>query len=186
MHQIFISNFVIKKTNKMRIFLIGYMGSGKTTIGKLVARKLNYNFIDMDAYIETKQFKTISQIFAEQGEEKFRLLEQKYLQEVAEFNNVVISTGGGAPCFFDNIKYMNNNGLTIYLKYSAEELAQRLGGTNVAKRPVLGNRQGNDLIQFIAEGLAKREEFYSQASHFVSGDITSEVNQVCELVNAKE
>lgn len=170
----------------MRIFLIGYMGSGKTTIGKLAAKRLNYNFIDMDAYIETKQFKTIAQIFAEQGEDKFRQLEQKCLHEVADFDNVVISTGGGAPCFFDNISYMNSNGLTIYLKYSAEELAERLGGAHVAKRPILANRQGEDLTQFIAAGLSKREQYYSQAAHFVSGDISSEVNQVCALVNERE
>ncbi len=169
----------------MRIFLIGYMGSGKTTIGKLVAKKLNYNFIDMDSYIEATQFKTISQIFAEQGEDNFRLMEQKCLHEVGEFDNVIISTGGGAPCFFDNMDYMKNNGLTIYLKYSAQELADRLGGAHVAKRPILANRQGEELTQFIAEGLAKREQFYAQAAHYVSGDISSEVNQVYNLVVGK-
>lgn len=170
----------------MRIFLIGYMGSGKTTVGKLVAKKLNYSFIDMDTHIEAQQLKTISQIFAEKGENEFRILEQKCLHEVVEFENVVISTGGGAPCFFDNVEFMNNNGLTIYLKYTAEELAQRLGGANVAKRPVLGNRQGGELIQFIAEGLAKREVFYSQAAHNVAGDLSSEVSLICDLLKEKQ
>lgn len=169
-----------------RIFLIGYMGSGKTTIGKLLAKKLGYSFIDMDAQIEAMQFKTVAQIFAEQGEDKFRLLEQKCLHEVAEFDDVIISTGGGAPCFFDNITYMNANGLTIYLKHSAAELAERLGGSNIAKRPILGNRQGEELIQFIAEGLAKREPYYSQAAHAISGAVEEEVAQIYALVAPKQ
>jgi len=166
-----------------RIFLIGYMGSGKSTVGKLLANKLGYSFIDMDAQIEANQFKTISQIFTDLGEEKFRQLEQKCLHEVSEFDDVVISTGGGTPCFFDNISYMNTNGLTVYLKYSAQELADRLGGIHVAKRPVLGNRQGEELLQFISEGLAKREPFYAQASYSVWGDIESEVQQIINLLD---
>ena len=168
--------------NMTRIFLIGYMGSGKSTVGKLLANNLGYSFIDMDAQIEAHQFKTVTQIFAELGEDKFRLLEQKCLHEVSEFDDVVISTGGGTPCFFDNISFMNANGLTVYLKYSAQELAERLGGSHVAKRPVLGNRQGDELLQFISDGLAKREPFYTQAAHSVWGDIESEVQQICDLL----
>jgi len=167
----------------MRIFLIGYMGSGKTTVGKLVAKRLNYRFIDMDAYIEAKELKTIAQIFIDNGEEKFRQMEQSCLHKISEFDNVVISTGGGAPCFFDNVEYMNSNGLTIYLKYSAHELALRLGGTNISKRPVLANRSGEELIKFVTQGLQKRELFYSQANFTVSGEINEEVDQICALVN---
>ena len=166
-----------------RIFLIGYMGSGKSTVGKLLANKLGYSFIDMDAQIEANQFKTVAQIFTDLGEDKFRLLEQKCLHEVSEFDDVVISTGGGTPCFFDNISYMNANGLTIYLKFSAQELAERLGGTHVAKRPVLANRQGDELLQFITEGLAKREPFYTQAIYSVCGDVESEVQQIYDLLD---
>lgn len=169
-----------------RIFLIGYMGSGKTTIGKLLAKKLGYSFIDMDAQIEAKQFKTVAQIFAEQGEDNFRLLEQQCLHEVAAFDDVIISTGGGAPCFFDNIEFMKANGLTIYLKHSAAELAERLGGSNIAKRPILGNRQGEELIQFIAEGLGKRENFYKQADYSISGDVEAEVAQIYDLIATKQ
>jgi len=165
-----------------RIFLIGYMGSGKSTVGKLLANKLGYSFIDMDAQIEAQQFKTIAQIFSELGEDKFRLLEQKCLHEVSEFDNVVISTGGGTSCFFDNISYMNANGLTVYLKFTAQELAERLGGSHVAKRPVLGNRQGDELLQFISEGLAKREPYYIQATHSIWGDVESVVQQICDLI----
>lgn len=164
-----------------RIFLIGYMGSGKTTIGKLLAEKLGFGFIDMDSHIEEKQFKTVSQIFAEKGEQQFRLLEQQCLHEVAEFEDVVVSTGGGAPCFFDNMEYMNLNGLTIYLKLTPAELADRLEASHANKRPLLADRKGEELRKFIAEGLATRESFYNQAAHALSGDIEETVDKIYEL-----
>ena len=165
-----------------RIFLIGYMGSGKTTIGKLLAKKLGYSFIDMDHHIEEKQFKTISQIFKEKGEEEFRRLEQNCLHEVADFENVIISTGGGAPCFFDNMDYMNSHGLTIYLKLTAEELAVRLELVGISKRPLLAGKSRDELRQFIAEGLQKREPFYEKAAYSLSGSIEDTVNQIFELI----
>ncbi|HEY5591769.1 MAG TPA: shikimate kinase [Paludibacter sp.] len=169
-----------------RIFLIGYMGSGKTTIGKMLAARLQYSFVDMDAYIEKKQFKTVPQIFAEKGEKEFRLLEQNCLHEVCEFQDVIISTGGGAPCFFDNMEYMNSHGLTIYLKLTPAELAERLEDSHANKRPLLAERKGEELRQFIADGLAKREPFYIQATYAVSGDIESEVSQIYELVKKRQ
>ena len=172
------------KNNQMnRIFLIGYMGSGKTTIGKKLAEKLGYSFIDMDSHIEEKQFKTVSQIFAEIGEEKFRLLEQKSLHEVAEFENVVISTGGGAPCFFDNMDYMNFRGLTIYLKLSAIQLAERLENSKAYKRPLLAERKGEELVKFIADGLSKRESFYSKAQIILSGNFETTVEDIFKIIN---
>lgn len=165
------------------VFLIGYMGSGKTTIGKLLAARLGYSFVDMDTHIEEKQFKTVSQIFAELGEAEFRLLEQKCLHEVAEFKNVVISTGGGAPCFFDNMEYMNAHGLTIYLKLTPTELVVRLEASHANKRPLLAGRKGDELRQFIADGLAKREPFYSQAAFSLSGEIEWTVTEICKLLN---
>ena len=164
------------------VFLIGYMGSGKTTIGKLLAARLGYSFVDMDTHIEEKQFKTVSQIFAELGEAEFRLLEQKCLHEVAEFENVVISTGGGAPCFFDNMEYMNSHGVTIYLKLTPTELVVRLEASHGNKRPLLAGRKGDELRQFIADGLAKREPFYSQAAFSLSGEIEWTVTEICKLL----
>ena len=147
---------------------------------------MGYGFIDMDTHIEEKLFKSVSQIFAELGEEKFRLLEQKSLHEVADFDRMVISTGGGAPCFFDNMGYMNERGMTVYLKLSPEELAERLESTHANKRPLLAERKGEELKQFISEALAKREPYYAQAAYSVSGEIESTVSQICVLSGVKK
>ena len=168
-----------------RIFLIGYMGSGKTTVGQLLAARLGYNFIDMDTHIEGKQFKSVHQIFIELGEQKFRLLEQQSLHEIADFDHVVISTGGGTPCFFDNMNFINEHGTSIYLKLSAEELAERLEDSHANKRPLLNGRKGEELLLFIEDGLAKREPFYLQAKYSISGEIESAVSQICELVEKR-
>lgn len=109
-----------------RVFLVGYMGAGKTTVGKELAKLAGLSFIDLDFYIEGRYHKAVSQIFAERGEEAFREIERNMLHEVAEFEDVLISTGGGAPCFFDNMEFMNASGTTVYLKVSVEELAKRL------------------------------------------------------------
>jgi shikimate kinase len=159
------------------------MGSGKTTVGQLVAARLGYSFIDMDTHIENNQFKSVSVIFAERGEQQFRILEQQCLHEIAEINDVVISTGGGAPCFFDNMEYMNQQGLTVYLKLSAGELAERLEGMPGNKRPLLAGKKGEELHRFIQDGLASREPFYLQADYALSGEIDSVVSQICGLVN---
>lgn len=165
-----------------RIFLIGYMGSGKTTIGKLVAERLGYSFIDMDHHIEAQQHQTISQIFSEKGEESFRQLERRCLEEVAQFEKVIIATGGGAPCFFDNAAYMNKHGLCIYLKLDVEELAQRLELIGFSKRPLLAGKNSAELRSFIAEGLSKRAPFYEKARFSLSGSIQDTVEAVCELI----
>ena len=93
--------------NMKRIFLIGYMGAGKTTVGKVLAGLLNLSFIDLDYYIERRYHKTVSQLFAEKGEEVFRSIERNMLHEVADFENVLVSVGGGTPCFFENMEVMN-------------------------------------------------------------------------------
>ena len=144
-----------------RIFLIGYMGAGKTTVGKVLSRQLGLSFIDLDHYIEGR--KTVGQLFAEKGEDAFRDIERRMLREVAAFEDVLVSTGGGAPCFFDNMEFMNGAGQTVYLKVSVEELAKRLELCK-STRPILKGRSGDELKAFIAESLEKREPFYSKAS----------------------
>ena len=107
-----------------RIFLIGYMGVGKTTLGKALADRTGLSFIDLDLFIEGRYRKTIRQIFEAEGEEAFREIERKALHEVAEFEDIILSTGGGTPCFFDNMTYMNRVGTTVYLKASPEALTR--------------------------------------------------------------
>ena len=108
------------------IIIIGYMGAGKTTVGKALAKELGVMFYDLDWYIETRMHKTVKEIFDEKGEEGFRIIEHNMLHEVAEFENVVVSCGGGTPCFFDNMDYMNQLGTTVYLKATPETLHAHL------------------------------------------------------------
>ncbi|MDR1402681.1 MAG: shikimate kinase [Tannerellaceae bacterium] len=146
-----------------RIYLIGYMGAGKTTVGRELAKQMNVSFIDLDHYIEARYHKKIGQLFDENGEAVFRDIECKLLHEVAMFENVVISTGGGVPCFFDNMSYMNQTGITVYLKVSSTELAKRLALARHS-RPLLKEFSGKSLNRFIVENLEKREPWYSRAS----------------------
>ncbi|WP_321333832.1 shikimate kinase [uncultured Bacteroides sp.] len=153
----------------IRIFLTGYMGAGKTTLGKAFARKNNLSFIDLDWYIEERFHKTVQELFAERGERGFRELEKNMLHEVAAFEDVVISTGGGAPCFFDNMKYMNECGKTVFLNVSPDVLFSRLRVAK-QKRPILQGKEDNELLAFIVEALNKRAAFYLQAQYIFNAE----------------
>lgn len=152
-----------------RIFLIGYMGCGKTTLGKKLAEHTDFTFIDLDNFIEAKYHKTVAEIFAEMGQDKFREIEKNALTEVAEFENIVCATGGGAPCFFNNIDTMNQAGLTVYIKLSPAQLADRLEHSKAGKRPLIVGKTGDELREFIETGLSQREKFYLQAKLIIAG-----------------
>jgi len=161
----------------MRIYLIGYMGCGKSTLGKRLAKHLNLQFVDMDHYIEMRNHKTVPQIFAEDGETEFRKKERKALEELAEFSDIVIATGGGAPCFFDNINLMNHTGITIYMNIDPAILADRLLHSKT-ERPLIKGKSKEELTIFIDEMLKKRNPFYSQARFQITEpDIELEVIQ---------
>lgn len=147
-----------------RIILIGYMGAGKTTVGRQLAMNLGLQFYDLDWYIEMRYHTTVAKIFAEKGEEGFRELERNMLHEVAEFENVVLSCGGGTPCFFDNMEYMNSLADTVYLKARPEVLAMHLKMGKV-ERPLIKGKTEEELLEYITESLAKREPYYTQAKH---------------------
>jgi shikimate kinase len=147
-----------------RIILIGYMGAGKTTIGKALSKELGITFYDLDWYIESRMRKTVSEIFAERGEEGFRQIEYNMLHEVAEFEDVIISCGGGTPCFFDNMDYLNQQGQVVYLKAEPEVLYKHLQMAKV-ERPLLKGKSKEELLTFIKEQLEKREPFYTKARY---------------------
>lgn len=155
--------------DKQKIFLTGYMGSGKTTVGKQLARKLNLQFIDMDMFIENRYRKSVSAIFEEKGEAAFREIERRALLELLDFENVVISTGGGTPCFFDNMDLMNQSGITVYLKVSIDELAERLK-TKKQKRPLIKDKDSEEMKNYISVNLEKREQFYNRATFTFESD----------------
>lgn len=144
-------------------YLIGYMGSGKSTIGRKLANKLDIGFIDLDKYIEEKESSTIAEIFEMKGEAEFRKIEQQALIEVSKLENKVISLGGGTPCFFDNMEIINNSGVSVYLKMPIGMLVSRLINAKV-QRPLIKGMNREELFSFIEEQLYEREKFYSLSS----------------------
>ncbi len=144
------------------IYLIGFMGCGKSYLGKLLAKRLQYDFIDMDAYLEAKESKTIAQIFKEGGEGAFRKLERDYLTASGDFEKTVIATGGGCPCFYDNMEWMDVSGQTIYLKTPTAVLVNRLQ-SETAHRPLLAGKSKKELAEFIEAKLLERAPYYEQA-----------------------
>ena len=164
-----------------RIILIGYMGAGKTTIGKALARQLGIMFYDLDWYIENRMRKSVAQIFAESGEEGFREIEYNMLHEVAEFEDVVLSCGGGTPCFFDNMDYLNRQGDTLYLKASPEVLASHLRmGKGI--RPLIQGKNEAELLRYIKDSLDRREPFYSKARHTLNIDVLENLQKIEQSV----
>lgn len=165
----------------MRIYLVGYMGCGKSTLGRSLAATLNLSFIDLDTFLEEKYFRTIPRIFAEEGEAAFRLKEQKVLHEVAAFDNIVVATGGGAPCFFDNMDVMNNSGYCIFLDVDTPSLVNRLMHART-ERPIIKGKSAEELYHFIEEMMQKRRPFYEKAHIIVKGnEIRAE--QILPLLN---
>lgn len=149
-----------------RIIIIGYMGAGKTTVGKALARELGLTFYDLDWYIEGRMRKTVPQIFVEKGEEGFRKIENAMLHEVAEFEDIVLSCGGGTPCFFDNMEYLNRQGDTVYLKATPDVLYKHLK-MGKTERPLLKNKTKEEMYRFIEEQLVQREPYYIKAKNVI-------------------
>lgn len=157
------------------------MGSGKTTLAKKLANKLDIPFIDTDEEIVREIGMSITEYFQLHGENKFRELEREQLQKTAN-QNAIISTGGGSPCFFDNMQWMNNNGTSVYLKMSPKSLFDRLSQSKPNKRPILIGKTEQELFDFISEKLIEREPFYSQAQ-IVIDQISTSVEELIEILN---
>lgn len=158
------------------------MGSGKTTVGRRLAMSLGLSFYDLDWYIEMRFHRTVAQIFEEKGEDGFRLIERSMLREVAEFENIVLSCGGGTPCFFDNMDYMNSLGDTVYLQVAPEVLAAHLKMGKVV-RPLIQGKTDEELISYIRESLAEREKFYKKAKHTLDVSLLDNREKIKTSVN---
>lgn len=166
-----------------KFFLIGFMGAGKTTVGKYAARANGLTFLDLDKYLEMRLKTTIPDIFHQYGEEGFRKREREILHEVISLDDedYLISTGGGTPCFFDNMPLMNKAGVTIYLDLSAGRLTDRLRHSKT-KRPLITNL-GGDLQVFVHKKLMERADFYSQAKVILPEERTGK-KEVAELIKS--
>ncbi|MGL4779641.1 MAG: shikimate kinase [Bacteroidales bacterium] len=152
-----------------RIFLIGYMGSGKSTVGKVLAKTMHFTFIDLDHFIEQRFHKSVSQIFEEGGELRFREIERRMLMEVSSYENVIISTGGGTPAFGDNMRYMNDKGITVLLDVSESILINRLSKAK-DKRPLIATKSDMELSSFVHDSLVKRYPYYKASKYVIAID----------------
>ena len=164
------------------IFLIGFMASGKTSKGKKIARKMEIPFIDLDRVIEEQEKQTITDIFETKGESYFRKLEAKILRQFPKDLKAVIAVGGGTPCFYDNIQYMNYLGTSVFLKRSKQRILGRLR-QNKNKRPLVAKLNDQELKDFIEERLANRNAFYEQAEIIFDADEQKTNKLIAVLIN---
>ena len=165
----------------VRVFLMGFMGAGKTTLGKALAAHLGVSFIDLDQYIESRFMKSVSQIFATRGEQGFREIESRLLREVGEFDNVIVSCGGSTPLIGDNMDYMLSQGQTVYLKCSNETLLSRLK-TARSQRPLIASKTDDELAMFIESETKRREPGYLRAQYICPGDRLESRDQISETI----
>lgn len=152
-----------------RIYLIGFMGSGKSTLGAGLAKRLQYPFVDMDTMIERMAGKSIPEIFESKGEGYFRKLEQEVLFQTILMQDAVIACGGGTPCFYENMEWMKANGLTVFLDIAEEKLIER-SGIEKHNRPLLKNKTDEELTAWISITLKNRRPFYEQSAIIFSED----------------
>lgn len=168
----------------MKVFIIGYMASGKTTFGKALAEKLDTLFIDLDAYIESHTGKTILEIFQTKGEEEFRKIEQEMLQKViAENPDVVLACGGGTPCFGDNMRFLNDNGITVFMETSIPVLINRLVEESNS-RPLMAGKSEEEIRQKVLTQLCERLPVYLEAKLKWSGDDLETETQIDSNVSS--
>lgn len=152
----------------MLIFLIGFMGAGKSSQAKKLAARLSFEAVDLDELIEKANKQSVSEIFNLKGEQFFRKVECETLRTISEKQNAVVATGGGTPCFFDNMQWMNEKGITVYLKLHPGTVYHRIAPSK-SKRPLICDMNNADLMEFIMETMTVRAPFYNQAKIQISG-----------------
>ena len=169
----------------MVVFLVGFMGSGKTSLGRRLAARLGWDFVDMDAMVEQRCGMNVARIFETQGEEHFRRMEREVLEELAGLRDTIVATGGGVPVGEGNMELMNRAGLTIYLMISPPQLVKRLErGTE--KRPLIRGKDPGQLLEFIEERLPQREPYYMQAKAVIDCNGASDAYLVDHAVGLIE
>ena len=156
------------------------MGSGKSTLGRKLSSAAGLTFIDLDKYIQTREGRTVNEIFNDEGEDYFRQTEHRVLKEIIEKDNFVLSCGGGTPCFLDNMTMMNKNGITIYLQMPVGALHSRLLNSP-DNRPLLKTIPGDKLRNYIAITLKERDKYYKMAHHTVEA-INLKISSVVKLL----
>lgn len=159
------------------IFLVGYMGCGKSTLGRAVSRLTGFPFIDLDTYIEGRFHLTVKEIFACKGETGFREIERNMLREVADFEDVIVACGGGTPCFHDNMDYMNSHGTTVFLDTPVTSLFSRLKRGR-HKRPLIASKTDEELLSYINEALAARLPYYRKATAAFSSELLENRDEI--------
>ena len=160
---------------------MGFMGAGKTTLGKALAKDLNISFIDLDQYIERRYMKSVSQIFALKGEQGFREIESRMLREVGEFDDVIVSCGGSTPLIGDNMEYMLQHGQTVYLKCDNDTLLRRLKVAR-SQRPLIASKTDEELAAFIESETKHREPGYLRAEFICPGDRLESRDQISDTI----
>lgn len=163
------------------IFLVGYMASGKTTFGRALARHLGLQHIDLDFYIEQRFHTSVKDLFAKKGEAEFRRIEANLLREVGEFSDVVISCGGGTPCFSGNMEYMNSRGITVCLTATDDVIADRIIQAG-DKRPLMAGKSRDEILATISSHKIERNPYYSLAKVTISGDRLESKSQIADTV----
>ncbi|MGV3538461.1 MAG: shikimate kinase [Rufibacter sp.] len=154
-----------------KVFLVGMPGCGKSTVGKGLAQRLGYAFLDLDTLVEEREKLTVAQVFEQHGQDYFRQAEAAALRSVLDLEGgVVLATGGGAPCFHENMAFMVQHGHTIYLKVSPAELVRRLSVFDLQVRPLLRDKTPDELLRYLSQTLAQREVFYNLAPFVVDVD----------------
>lgn len=157
------------------------MGAGKTTVGHALSKATGLPFYDLDWYIGNRRRTTATELFNTIGEENFRIIERNMLHEVAEFENIILSCGGGTPCFFDNMDYLNRQGETFYLKASIDVLTSHLKMART-ERPMLQGKNEEELRTFIEKHLSEREHIYQQAKHTINVDVLNTHQRIHTIV----
>ena len=164
------------------VYLIGFMGCGKTTVGKKLAASLKWKFIDLDKKIEEKTGHTVGELFATHGEEYFREIEAETLRGLIFDSNCIVAAGGGTPCYKYNMEFMLNTGYTIYLKLTPAQLAGRLNAA-AGKRPLIQNIKDEELPNFIETKLAERERWYEK-SHLIADGFNINISLISKNIQS--